>query len=627
MEYRKEIDGLRAIAVLPVIFFHAGFPAFSGGFVGVDIFFVISGYLITSIIIQKQNEGTFSLIDFYERRTRRILPVLFFVMMCCIPFAWIWMMPSEFISFGKSLIATSIFLSNFHFLSESGYFAQNIELNPLLHTWSLAVEEQYYLLFPLFIVCTWTFGKKWIFFLLCLAFILSLSFTYWGAIYKPHANFYLLPSRVWELLLGVFAAFFLYGKNDKQHLFSKWIDEFLCLTGLFLISYSIFTFDKHTPFPSLWTLFPTAGTLLLILFARPSTSVGRLLQLRLLVMIGLISYSLYLWHQPLFAFAHIKLAGEVPILLYLSLIVVSFLLAFFSWYFIERFFRNRENIKRNNIFAYTLGMIVLFSIFSFSIIYSNGFKQRFKYHNDQLIKTTHEFSQYVQSRHKPLRLKEFKQTDSSKKLLIIGDSYSKDILNAVYESKLLAQYQVSTHHIEAVCGNVFLKDYSVIEKHMPEACLLERSHLLPDGRYNNPALISLIKDADQIWFVSAWPNWVVKYLPTSLKNISEITSAEIYFFGSKNFGNIDIRSIIMTPPDQRQSIANDLQNMFALNEKIQNSLPVNTYIDLTEFYCNLQKECKLYDDHGSLLSYDGGHLTKEGAKYFGFKLETIFLRQ
>ncbi len=160
MHYRPEIDGLRALAVLPVILFHAGFELFSGGFVGVDIFFVISGYLITTIILSEMDKGVFSLKHFYERRARRILPALFLVMACSVPFAWMWLSPEELKGFWKSLGAVSTFSSNFLFLKESGYFDTEAELKPLLHTWSLAVEEQYYILFPLFIISTWNFGKK-----------------------------------------------------------------------------------------------------------------------------------------------------------------------------------------------------------------------------------------------------------------------------------------------------------------------------------------------------------------------------------------------------------------------------------------------------------------------------------
>lgn len=160
MEYRREIDGLRALAVIPVILFHAGFQAFSGGFVGVDVFFVISGYLITSIILIEKQANTFTLSGFYERRARRILPALFVVMFACLPFAWLWLMPADMKDFSQSLMAVSGFASNVLFWQSSGYFQTAAELKPFLHTWSLAVEEQYYVLFPIFLLLSWKLGKR-----------------------------------------------------------------------------------------------------------------------------------------------------------------------------------------------------------------------------------------------------------------------------------------------------------------------------------------------------------------------------------------------------------------------------------------------------------------------------------
>ena len=214
MKYRPEIDGLRAVAVLPVILFHAGFELFSGGFIGVDIFFVVSGYLITTIIISEMDDGSFSIVNFYERRARRILPALFFVMAACLPPALFWMVASDLKSFGQSLFAVSTFSSNILFWSESGYFDTAAELKPLLHTWSLAVEEQYYIIFPIFLMLTWRFGIRWILVVLSLVFILSLGVAHWGAVYAAHpkilsGTFFLLPTRGWELLVGVFAAFYL----------------------------------------------------------------------------------------------------------------------------------------------------------------------------------------------------------------------------------------------------------------------------------------------------------------------------------------------------------------------------------------------------------------------------------
>ena len=213
MQYRAEIDGLRALAVMPVILFHAGFVFFSGGYVGVDIFFVISGYLITTILINDIEANNFSIIDFYERRARRILPALFSVILICIPFAlMILVQPDHKKDFGQSLVAVSLFASNFLFWIESDYFDVVSEYKPLLHTWSLAVEEQYYLLFPVFLSLVWRFGKNIVFWIIIFLAFVSLILSEWGWRNFPSANFYLAPSRSWELFAGSISAFIIQKK-------------------------------------------------------------------------------------------------------------------------------------------------------------------------------------------------------------------------------------------------------------------------------------------------------------------------------------------------------------------------------------------------------------------------------
>ena len=359
MKYRAEIDGLRALAVLPVILFHAGFEWFSGGFVGVDVFFVISGYLITTIIISEMAEGKFSIVNFYERRARRILPALFFVMAVCLPFAWLWLTPNYLKDFGQSLVAVSTFSSNILFWLESGYFDPAAELKPLLHTWSLAVEEQYYILFPIFLMLTWRLGIKWVLILLSIVFFISLGVAQWGAYNKPSATFFLLPTRGWELLVGVFAAFYL---KHNAHLKSHTVNQVMSLLGFGMIVYSIIAFDKTTPFPSLYALIPTIGTGLLILCAVPKTIVHRLLSLKYIVGIGLISYSAYLWHQPLLAFARHRSLGELSDILVIILCLGSLLLAYFSWRYVEAPFRNKTIFSRCKVFSFSVMGILIFSV-------------------------------------------------------------------------------------------------------------------------------------------------------------------------------------------------------------------------------------------------------------------------
>ena len=359
MNYRAEIDGLRAVAVVPVVLFHAGLTVFSGGYVGVDVFFVISGYLITSIIIDELAEGRFSLLRFYERRARRILPALFLVMIACIPFAWSWMQVDDFRNFSQSLVAVSVFGSNVIFWLQSNYFGPGAETKPLLHTWSLAVEEQYYVLFPLFLMAVWSWKRQRVFWLIVFFTIVSFLACLWGARTMPSANFYLSPFRAWELLVGSICAFLAFRKPQQS-------SELLSLLGLALLAVSIFAFDKDTPFPSVYTLAPVIGTALIILFGARGTLTGKLLSMRGFVGIGLISYSMYLWHQPLFAFARIRSVFEPALWLMGLLAILSVILAYLSWRFVEQPFRKKGTFgdaKQSSVFAASIvGLIAFIAI-------------------------------------------------------------------------------------------------------------------------------------------------------------------------------------------------------------------------------------------------------------------------
>ena len=370
MQYRPEIDGLRALAVIPVILFHAGVQLFGGGYVGVDIFFVISGYLITSILLSEITEGKFSLAGFYERRARRILPALFLVMAICLPFSWFWMMPHELKGFSQSLVAVSAFASNIYFWISTGYFETAAELRPLLHTWSLAVEEQYYLFFPILLACCMHWGRKKIIFTLILLACTSLFLAQFLSAIKPAFDFYLLPTRVWELLAGSILAFYpqLSGNQKNQRIFR----EFSSAIGLLLICYAIFSFDKFTPFPSAYTLIPVLGSLLII-YTSQGTIVEKLLSKRLFVGIGLISYSLYLWHQPVFAFARLRASAEPNRYILVLLVVLITTVSYLSWKFFEIPFRDKKRFTRNRIFIYSIAGSTLFIIIGLIGQFTSGF--------------------------------------------------------------------------------------------------------------------------------------------------------------------------------------------------------------------------------------------------------------
>lgn len=350
MSYRKEIDGLRALAVLPVMFFHAGLPVFPGGFVGVDVFFVISGYLITSLILDEQARGQFSLAGFYERRMRRILPALSIVLVSASVAAWFILLPHELETFGESVIAVVLFVSNILFWWQTDYFAPTAEQIPLLHTWSLAVEEQFYLLFPLLLMSMRAWSVRVLASVLLLLGALSLGWAEWLWRQSFEANFYLLPSRVWELMLGALCAMFIrtYG------MLTGVVAQLGAVLGLAALGYALLAFDDSLPFPGLYALVPTLGTALLILGASSATWVGNVLGLKPLVAIGVISYSAYLWHQPVFVFARLQLLEEPTPLIMLGLMVASLALAVLSWYGVEKPCRDRRRFSRQQVFIGSL---------------------------------------------------------------------------------------------------------------------------------------------------------------------------------------------------------------------------------------------------------------------------------
>ncbi|WP_404418465.1 acyltransferase family protein [Marinospirillum sp.] len=438
MKYRSEIDGLRSIAVIPVIFFHAGFSLFSGGYVGVDVFFVISGYLITTILIDQISAGKFSIVDFYERRARRILPALFFVMLCTIPFAWLWMVPQQFKDFSQALVAISFFASNILFWRKEDYFAPAAEENPMLHTWSLAVEEQFYIFFPILLLILWRFGKSPVFYTVLLFSFLSLLLAEYGWRNHPTANFYLLPTRAWELGVGAISAFLLHGKAVKPN-------QILSGLGLLMIAYSIFAFDQTVPFPSVYALVPVIGTALIILFGSKGTYIKKLLSAKILVGVGLISFSAYLWHQPLFALARIRGLDIDNTILMFSLSLASILLAYFSWRYVELPFRKKggavassSRFSRNQVF----GIAVVFSLgfigFGFYGHINNGLEQRtapsgytFKAIDiDARLKVNHGLNSDCTS----FTLSENCRTVDNADVMLWGDSYAMHLAQAIVSS-------------------------------------------------------------------------------------------------------------------------------------------------------------------------------------------------
>jgi peptidoglycan/LPS O-acetylase OafA/YrhL len=379
MKYRAEIDGLRALAVLPVILFHAGFELFSGGYVGVDVFFVISGYLITTILIEDIERDRFSILNFYQRRARRILPALFAMVIVCIIVGWFVLTPYFYRDLFQTTVSISVFASNILLFLKSGYFTTVSELKPFLHTWSLAVEEQYYLVFPIFLIFVWRLGRSRVLWIIIILAFISLLMSEWGWRNNPSGNFYLAHTRAWELFAGSITAFIVDRDGVRKN-------NALAFTGLAAIIFSIFAYDESTPFPSIYALAPVLGVVLLILYADKSTIAAKILSTKLLVSIGLISYSAYLWHHPVFAFMRHLTLFELTGLHYVIAMLIIFSLSILSWRFIERPFRDKNLVSTKIVLISSVSALITMGVIGFLGHVKLGFPERFSLETQQIAK-------------------------------------------------------------------------------------------------------------------------------------------------------------------------------------------------------------------------------------------------
>lgn len=340
IRYRPDIDGLRALAVLPVVLFHAGVPWLGGGFVGVDIFFVISGYLITAILLKDIHQDQFNIARFYERRLRRIFPALFVVLALTTIAAALWMIPKDFKDFGIALTGAVFFFSNIVFWRQSGYFDLPAESKPLLHTWSLAVEEQFYIVFPLLLWALHRWLPRYWIKVLVITALASFAYSVWGVSHSPEATFYLAPHRAWELLLGSILACGAFPQISSIN-----IRESFGVAGLLLIAGSVTLISKTTPFPGLAALPPCLGAALIIYSGQrstetdPKTWTQKLLSWKSFIGIGLISYSLYLWHWPVLVMAQHLSINQLTVWHNLGLVLLATAAAYASWRWVEAPFR------------------------------------------------------------------------------------------------------------------------------------------------------------------------------------------------------------------------------------------------------------------------------------------------
>lgn len=660
--YRREIDGLRALAIIPVILFHASITGFGGGFVGVDIFFVISGYLITSIILREIKEGSFSLVKFWERRVRRIVPVMFFITCAVLVGAYfIVLFPVDFVDFGQSLVAQSLFLANIFFMRKSSYFAGPSESMPLLHTWSLSVEEQFYIGFPILIFLIWYIGKKMYGKVLVsvLVALAVLSFFYnvyltelfpggafsvpyishvWGAATNGNAAFFFLPARAWELLLGAIVA------TGVLVVHKKWIAEIITGIGLIGIVYAIAVFNDATPFPGWAALIPTLGSALIILGnTHVSTAVGKFLSFPVLVWIGLISFSLYLWHWPVIVFSKV-LHGEQAQEYIFIIIPLIFILSWFTFTFVETPFRKKSMCPKTwQMFLFGFFAIISLVTAGLMINHYKGFPERASEASHAIASAAvdvnpREFECFrknyreVFTEGKPCILGDQTNTENID-FVLWGDSHSDSAMPAV-DALALENGQTGAYFGSGGCGPVIWK-YEVTKD---EKCKLIKEQA-----------ISYIKDHDvkKVLLIASWESDLGEVVANTDGGImgneaqTKIEESEETFFQALSetvhrissdsneiyimkkvpvFDRYDVRkefNKIARTGDQPEPVVLTIQEYFQANSEENKAIDALAssgaikVLDPTTIFCpdNL---CSTVID-GKIVYKNGGHLNTTGA--------------
>ncbi|MEX1670639.1 acyltransferase family protein [Zhongshania guokunii] len=575
MKYRPEIDALRCLAVCPVILFHAGFSAFSGGYVGVDIFFVISGYLITSILLAEISSRRFSFVGFYERRARRILPALYFMLLIIMPFSWLYMLPDPLENFGQSLVATIFFSNNILLTITSGYWEAASEFKPLVHMWSLGVEEQFYVVFPVLLMILWRFNFRRIYLPIIFIFFVSLCIAEYGIINFPNANFYLLPSRAWELLAGSMVAVYLFSIGDVRG------NDYLGMAGVLMIFYAIFFYDSETPFPSFYTLVPVAGTVLIILFIKQGTLLHRVIANRAFVGIGLVSYSAYLWHQPILAFLRIYSQEEPGLYLMCFAVGLTFLAAYISWRFVEAPFRSSATISRKVVGVCVVVFSTIIVGVGYSAHYFKGFPGRF--YSADVVEKPDLYIAY-NKRAFDYVISSF-DNDGKVKVLVLGDSFARDFINMMVE-------------------NLRFENIQLGYKFSPEDCLLT-----PDD-----ATQALVNSADVVVYAfNEGPGVCARSKILALHELG----VKVYYLGTKNFG-YNLNWLARIDPAEREGAFNNIVvEMANIDDRALMLLPSENYLSVMSKISTDASRVPITDRSGFLLTADRKHLTKYGARFVG----------
>jgi len=619
--YRSEIDGLRAIAVFSVLLFHVDISWAQGGFVGVDVFFVISGYLITNNILNGLNSNNFSLKTFYQRRFWRLMPALFFTLFCVYVSAFILFPVDEFVRVSKTVLYSALSVSNFFFWGESGYFETASEAKPLLHTWSLAIEEQFYLLWPSLLLLLFAFKNKKV--LPAALFVMglgSLFLSQYWALHSPLSSFFLLPARVFEFCLGA-ACVWAMRKPLKG-----WLEELVLLAGLSMIAWSILTFSHDTVFPGYKALIPCIGTVMVI-YAGRANMVGKLLQNRLAIGLGLVSYSTYLAHWPLIVFyKHGRIAeGGLTPQEQVVLLALSILLGILMWKLVETRFRYpRTPESRRSVNRGLIASCVLLLSLSVLTQYNGGWPQRFAY-QISVEDIENERNRYWKTFKGDLKTLT-RNPDSDEEVILMGDSHGIDLFYALKKNGF-------DKNITWLPTKGCYDFRRPVKENKAQACADQVAHNL-----SHPAL----KTANALYLHERWAKHDADDLAEFLLMLREETDAPIFLFGPKMIFSKKIPVIIHNFDDSGDgnqadklnslarryyrldevlSLNNSLEDMFkrySLSEK--NILWVNTL----KIQCGeVLEDCQIISPStSSFLYFDSDHFSAEGAREYGQKLRT-----
>ncbi len=580
--YRPEIDGLRGLAVLAVILFHAGVPWLGGGYLGVDIFFVISGYLITGLILRGQAEGGFSLRRFYLRRIRRILPALLLTMALATPFALAFMLPDQLQNFGQSLVATAAMANNVLLLATGGYWAAPAEFKPLMHTWSLGVEEQFYLLLPpLMALLLRRAGPRALVWALALAGLASLALAHYWSQAAPRIDFVLLPSRVGELAAGGLVAAFEHERGRPAGRAS----ESLAWVGLALMLASLALFGAADAPPSLRTAIPVLGCALFLAAARAGRGVGRWLALPL-AGIGLISYSAYLFHQPVFGFVRLMSWREPGPLLLIALVPPILAAAWASWRWLERPARDRAKVSdRAILLACAAASLVLVAI-GLVLHHTDGFAYRWAELRGPGGAEPIDNIAYV-DRNLAFAGRRLDSRQRLANVLFIGDSRARDAINMALETGTVGDAHITYVQTDQ-CGPELVRQSLTLAPAVDTAILA----ITPD-----PALFACYRE------------WIAR--------LGSAGVGHVVVLGPKQFG-WSLNPAMYLPPERRVTLR--LQPVPGANESNRASRDAvrgSSFIDLMGLIADERDRVPVFTPDGRLVSQDRLHLTPAGAQWLG----------